>query len=538
MVGLAEEFWDWRVATQPDSSDDITRVERPSGWSVDWSGGAVADRRRRLAAFTERYRALDASSAPVPDQVNGRLLGSALARAHWELELLRGWQRNPCFYLDQSLVPVFNLLLEPPPFGPVRGAAVIGHLRRVPVVLDHARDNLAAHAAAPLARYALRLLGPAGDRLRDAMTALAPLLPEEQRADLAAAAGAAADALVAYRDWLTERLPSFTGPTAVGREAFAFFLHRVALLPYPSERLRAMSRQEWDRAVATEAILRLRHRDAPLPDLSDMDTHLDRQRADELEVRRFYAGRGLLSQPETLRHYRFAAMPAYLAPLEWLGVAHYTASAGRRHEDAVRYVPAPRADLPYFALAAARDPRTAIAHEGVHAQQLALSWAHPDPARRRYYDSAPNEGVAFYNEELMLLSGLFDAAPTSALFVANAMRLRALRVEIDIALAEGELTLDQAADQLAEAVPMDRQTAWEEAAFFAGNPGQGLSYQVGKLQILDLLATCQRRHGSALDLRDFHDRLWLEGNVPLALQRWELLGDRGHLDEADRLGSA
>jgi uncharacterized protein (DUF885 family) len=203
--------------------------------------------------------------------------------------------------------------------------------------------------------------------------------------------------------------------------------------------------------------------------------------------------------------------------------------------NAVRYVREPREDLPYFELAAARDPRVSIVHEGVHAQQLALSWQHSDPVRRHYYDSAPNEGVALYHEELMLVSGLFDDAPASAEFVLNAMRLRALRVEVDIALALAELTIDQAADHLAEAVPMDRQTAWEEAVFFAGNPGQGLSYQIGKRQIFNLLAACRPHRG--FDLETFHDRLWREGNVPVVLQRWELLGLRDHLDEVDRLGN-
>jgi Bacterial protein of unknown function (DUF885) len=527
LEALAEEFWAWRLAAQPDSSDDITRVERPPGWVADWSAAAIAERREAARDFADRHAAIDLAGAPVAEQVDGRLLGSAIARAHWELELLRGWERNPCFYLDQALVPVFNLLLVPPP---VDTATVAALLQRVPVLLGQARANLGERAAAPLAGYALRLLAGAPDQLRAAMDALGG------GPDLAAATGEAAEALAGFREWLAGALPGFRGEAAVGPAAFAYFLHRVALLPYPAERLREMGRQEWDRAVALEAILRRRYRGAAAAAVaSDPEALVERQRDGEAEVRRFYAERGLLSQPEQLRHYRFAPIPEYLARLEWLGVAHYAGSASRWHDDAVRYVPAPRDDLPYFALAAARDPRTAIAHEGVHAQQLALSWTHPDPARRRYYDSTPNEGIAFYNEELMLHSGLFDGAPASAEFVANAMRLRALRVEVDVALALGELSLDEVADRLAAMVPMDRETAWEEAAFFTGHPGQALSYQIGKLQIHDLLAAAQHRDGDAFDLMAFHDRLWREGNVPLALQRWELLGLRDHLDEADAL---
>src|SRR6266700_4197337 len=34
---LARDFWIWRAAEQPVSSDDIPRIERPSGWAPDWS---------------------------------------------------------------------------------------------------------------------------------------------------------------------------------------------------------------------------------------------------------------------------------------------------------------------------------------------------------------------------------------------------------------------------------------------------------------------------------------------------------------------
>lgn len=546
LARLAGEFWAWRVATAPDSPDDLPRLERPPGWAPDWSAAAIAERRRRLAGLRGRHQALDVSAAPVAVQVNTRLLGCALDRSTWELDLLRAWQRNPGFYLDQSLVPVYNVLLGQAPFTPERAGAILRLLRQVPTVLRQARENLAGQAAEPFAASALRRLADADARLASAMEALASFLPQAEAAELPAATRDAAAALRGYRDWLSGGRPAFEAAASAGPQTLAFLLHRVALLPYPAQRLREQARQERTRAVALEAVLRRRHggRSRPgaasvpgeeTPRASGASDLLARQHAAEEQVRRFYAERGLLTQPPALRHYRFAALPPYLEPLTWLGVCDDLTSPDRADEDAVRYVAGPSADLPYFERAAAADPRTAIAHEGVHAQQLALAWRHPDPARRHFYDSVPNEGIAFYNEELMLTSGLFDDSPAGAAFIANAMRLRALRVEIDVALALGELTPDEAAGQLARLVPMDEETAWEEAVFFAGNPGQGLSYQAGKLQVLDLLAAAAGDDG--LDLQDFHDRLWREGNVPLVLQRWELLGDRGQLDTADQLAA-
>ena len=49
------------------------------------------------------------------------------------------------------------------------------------------------------------------------------------------------------------------------------------------------------------------------------------------------------------------------------------------------------------------------------------------------------------------------------------------------------------------------------------------------------VAAPRARQGDKFDLREFHDSLWLNGNVPIALQRWEALGDD---DEIRRLDAA
>ena len=77
---------------------------------------------------------------------------------------------------------------------------------------------------------------------------------------------------------------------------------------------------------------------------------------------------------------------------------------------------------------------------------------------------------------------------------------------------------------VSNSVPMDIATAREEASFFASEPGQAITYQVGKLQILGFLADARRVQGDAFTLRGFHDTLWENGNVPIALLRWEALG--------------
>jgi hypothetical protein len=245
-----------------------------------------------------------------------------------------------------------------------------------------------------------------------------------------------------------------------------------------------------------------------------------------------------MTVPDWLMHYRNRPLPDYLEPLSFMGVNDDLTSETRLDEDAYRYIREPSPDLPYFSLSAARDPRPLIIHEGIpgHYYQLALSWANPDPIRRRYIDSSINEGIGFYVEELLLQAGLFNFSPRSREIIYSYARLRALRVEIDIRLALGDFSIEQAADYLARAVPMDQETALDEAVFFAFNPGQAISYQIGKLQILEFLADAKLDQGDEFSLRHFHDFLMRNGNVPIALQRWEYLGRDDAVLRLDALG--
>src|SRR5439155_1226285 len=82
-----------------------------------------------------------------------------------------------------------------------------------------------------------------------------------------------------------------------------------------------------------------------------------------------------------------------------------------------------------------------------------------DPVRRHYYDSSANEAIGFYAEEMLLHAGLFDDSPRSREFIWTCMRLRALRLEVDVRLALGMFSLHQAAKYLRGTVPMDSATA-------------------------------------------------------------------------------
>ena len=521
---LAADFWAWRAKQAPFTSDDVNRIERPGGMR-DWSRASIDQRKKDLAAFETRWKKLDTAQWPIPKQVDYKLIGSALSRVRWELELNPRWKRDPNFYIEQTLTALAEALSVPRPYDETRSGEILTRIENIPAIVKQGAKNL-ENPPAPFATVAAQNLSGIRNHLPAMASALigsTTLKPQE----LNAATDRAADALERFRQQLEEQLPKLPQQTALGREAYTWLLRNVALMPFTPEELLAMGRQEWSRAVAFETYEKNRNNDVPpLKMATDLDNWIKDAAAKELQIRKFLEERGILTVPKWVQHYTLGPTPAYLRALQFTEHDDFT-SPSRLNENCIRYVPEPSEKLGYFWRATAMDPRPITAHEGIpgHYFQLCLSWKNEDPIRRHYYDSGANEGIGFYAEEMMLQAGLFDDSPHTREIIYNFMRLRALRVEVDVKLALGEFTLEQAAKYLQEKVPMDEQTARQEAIAFATSPGGAMTYQIGKLQILKFLADARLQQGDKFNLRTFHDFLWKNGNVPIALQQREYLGD-------------
>jgi uncharacterized protein (DUF885 family) len=532
---LADDFWTWRAKYAPFTRDDVNRLERPGG-TRDWSRAGIDNRRKDLAGFEARWKKIDIRSWRIPKQVDYKLIGSALSRVRWELDINPRWKRDPNFYTEQTLTAVVEALTVPGPHDTAQSREILTRIENIPVILQQGQENL-ANAPAPFATVAIQNLDGVREHLHRMASALVGSTTLKEQ-ELNSANERAADALEKYRNWLQEKLPSLPQEIALGRDAYIFFLKNVALMPYSPEELLAMGQQEWNRAVAFEAFEKERNRNVPpLKVAPSTESWIKDVAAKELAIRKFLQERGILSVPNWLQHYTLRPMPEYLGALQGFGEMDDFTSPSRLKQNCIRYVTEPSGKLGYFWQATAEDPRPITVHEGIpgHYFQLCLSWKHEDSIRRYYYDSGANEGIGFYAEEMMSQAGLFDDSPHTREIIYNFMRLRALRVEVDVKLALGEFTLDQATKYLQEKVPMDEQTARQEAIAFSTGPGQAIAYQIGKLQIMKFLADARMQQGDEFNLRSFHDFLWKNGNVPIALQRWEYLGDMGsHAGPADK----
>ena len=362
---VASDFWTWRARYRPFSFDDIPRVEHPGGVR-DWSDAAIAKQRVELAEFERRWKELRTAGWPVARMVDYRLMGSAIARVHWELDVNPRWQRDPNFYVEQTVVALQDGLLAPAPFDESRARGrFLVRAENIPAILEQGKANL--KAVAPFAQLTIEVLSDIDTRLTRVDRGVAPLLgSDDQRARFHGAISAASQALVNYREWLKQNLPGMRQDFALGRQAYEFFLHHVALLPYTPEQLLTMARQDFDRVLAMESYEHQRDLGAPeLQMAATSNEEVARMARDDAAIRVYLAKHEILTVPADLPHWTMRAAPDYLAALDGFGELDDFTGPSRLQQDGVRWILPPTKDAPYFAKAYALDARTTGVHEGV-----------------------------------------------------------------------------------------------------------------------------------------------------------------------------
>ena len=78
---------------------------------------------------------------------------------------------------------------------------------------------------------------------------------------------------------------------------------------------------------------------------------------------------------------------------------------------------------------------------------------------------------------------------------------------VDVKLALGQFSLEEAAKYL-EKFPDGRANRAPGSDRFCHRAGSGLTYQIGKLQIMQLLAEARLKQGEKFNIHAFHDFVW------------------------------
>jgi hypothetical protein len=476
-----------------------------------------------------------ADEPPSADAADAAVSIPFLRRLLRRYELRRVHRVLPGFYLDHiadALIPLMMRDLAP---DGERLRALEARLSAVSGLLEEARANLEPGLPAAFVEKAIYL----ADGLLELVGATARDFARDLGSPgaLDVASAAAQRGLTGFRDHLRDQLlPVSVAACGAGRAVVGDILRYEHMLDETPEQIAAVGRGliAETQAEMKELATAMGHADVGAAVAA---VRVARPRLEELvpgyeravqEARAYVVSHDLVTLADG-EELRVLATPRCLRSV--LPFAAYDAPGPFAERQLGFYYVTPPEGAPGAALdaALAAHPSASMPTTGVHEAypghhvQLTRSNRAPTLARRvaGLYDGGNllAEGWAFYCEEMMERQG-FLAAPEVRLMRLNDQVWRACRVVIDAEIAIGRMTFAEAVELLAREARMERRLARMEVHWYVENPGDPMSYLLGKREVVGLARVFARSRTASLKV--FHDALLDWGCVSPRLIAWGL----------------
>lgn len=483
----------------------------------DVSEAAMAARQQAAQRAVAQIGAIDDKAWPIPQRADLMLALAEMRGVDFEHRVLRPWARDPSWWstLDLGWGPKVKTAFSPPKL-PITDAAAkatfAAQLRATPTILGNARLTLTD------ARGDLIDLGIMHHDIETRVYGRMARDLAKHHPELVGPARAAEKASSDFAAWLRAEKPRVKQHAGIGVADFDWYIKNVMLMPWTFAELKALGEREWERSMAFLALEEHEHKATPMPaPVTSLEGFEALRREADEDLLRFLKERRIMTVPDWL------TVPPPEGP--------YVMPA---NQDPA--VPGPfdaPIDRNFFREAEDRDPRSLRAHNlPGHIFDSAYRKRDTRPIRGDerlgFIDSGRLEGWAFYLEEMLLQSGWLDDRPKAREIHYVLQANRGARLKAELLAQANEWTFDQALESLSGRTPrwMEKtdDTAIYDMALYLRQPGLGLNYYFGKVQIEQLLAEERLAKGDDFDLTKFHDRFIQSGIIPIALIRWEMTG--------------
>jgi uncharacterized protein (DUF885 family) len=518
----------------------------------DFSASGIAVEIAALKRDAATLRAFDEKRLTPDERVDRRILLGVIDGWLLEQETLQNWRRNPMLYASALADGVHNLMTMASNPAPVRMRRVITKLAQVPAFLDAARANvsnpprLLAERGVAMMRGAREMLG------RDLDLAFAAEPNVALRDSLRRAADAAIPLIDAYIQHLERNvIPRATGEFIIGAANLSRRYLAEELMDTPLATMVAIGERELAKSQAEfrAAAAKLGPGRDPLTvwqevrrDHPRMGGVVAATRVVVDSLTAFVAAKGLATLPPNERVIVEAAQPFDLGfasmhaspPLEKTPVksVYYITDAqpGLSPSDTEAWLER----YNYASLS------NTSAHEAMPGHWLHSTYMRRTPGKvRRIWiglnpfpqPSSGQDGWAHYAEQMILDAGYGAGDPKLRLAQLSDALTRICRLLSGIKVHTRQWTLEDAQRCFERDAYVAAPAAKREAERSTYDPTYG-GYFLGKRGILKLRADYERRMGSRFVVRDFHERVMMNGIAPVWAHRQLLLpGDRGSVIE-------
>jgi len=482
----------------------------------DYSPPAMAKQYEELKRFQARLAAIDDSGWPVSERVDYMVVLAEMRGLEFQHRVVQPWKRDPAFYSTTNLG-----------FGPKMHGAIA--IPKLPLPKDKLAEFTARLNAVPeaLRQARVNLTEPRGDLARlgiaqkqvevNVYGELAARAAQVQPA-LVAPAKRAQAAAAEFKAWLESIEAGLPAHGGVGRDNYAWYLKNVLLLPYTPEDIAVIGEREYQRQVAFLKIEEHRNRNIAMPEPVQTRAEFDAKRkAEDEDLLKFLRDGDWVTIPDYVQH--DPEEGPYQFPFE--------------KDPAKPGLFDPPLHLHFFFQAEFRDGRPLRAHNlPGHAFDALQAARDTRPIRGKprlfFVNGLRNEGWAFYLEEMILQAGLLEDRPKTREIDYILGAKRAARILPELKMQANEWTWKQANASLIARTPKWMEPGDAVAQFdielYLRQPGYGIGYYMGKVELEKLLADVAMQEGDRFDIKSFHDRFRAAGSIPISLIRWEMTG--------------
>jgi uncharacterized protein (DUF885 family) len=536
---LFGDYWEWRLAQQPELATRFGRVDHNDRWR-DWSKAGRDRLRRAREEFLQKAIYLEPGNLNPADRLSAQLMVSELQtqlEAEPFADLVQRTSQS-----DGAHNEIFGIIDQMPSRTVKDYEYIITRLRALPTYVDQTIDLLREQLAAGLAQPTIVV-----DLTLDQIAAQRGDSPEESPLLLAftrfpADIGASdqqrlrAEARKAYeQDFVTSwrRLETFLretyrpqarrevglGSLKRGREAYAALIHSYTTTRMTAEQIHRLGLDEVSRIEKEMAQLA---REAGFNGTAiDYERQLGAQpgmRFTNQEEMLQYA-RDVLARVQPLLPKLFTRVPT-------MSVGVRPIPPDREASTASNYsVGTPDGSRPAWFNMNTYRPHdqfkytidALVMHEAVPGHHLQVGLARELPGipefRRAYAASAFSEGWALYAESLGREIGIYRD-PSTRFGQLASEQFRAVRLVVDTGIHAMGWSRDRARDYFALHAPAQ---SLAEVDRYIARPGQALAYKLGQLKILELRRKAEKTLGARFDIREFHDAVLRNGTLPLDL---------------------
>ncbi len=517
----------------------------------DFSRLAIDAEIERLKRFRDQLSKLDATKLSKEDDLDRRILLTAIAGELFQIEDLQIFEKNPMTYAGALNLNIYIQRDFKPLEDRVHDIVTIED--QAANIITAAKNNLAANLPKPYVELAIEVAQGSADFLeQDLATAVKEAKDEPLMAAFQDANKKAVAALREYAAWLQkEKLPKATASFAVGPEKYQTMLAGSELVDLAPAKVLAVGLQrlkEEQQIFANAAkiidpkkkpidVFRQIQNEHPKPGelIADVSKDID-------QIRQWVLDHHIVGIPSDVRATvtetpafdratTFASMDTpgpfekkatqayyYVTPTEnnwtdqqkneWLtSFNYYTNDITSIHE----------------------------AYPGHYVQFLHLNASPATQVQKIFTSYAFTEGWAHYTEKMMLDEG-YGSVPNPTpeqklraakyrMAQADEALMRLCRLCVSIKMHTQGMSVADGTKFFRENCYYEEKPSQAEALRGTYDPGY-LNYTLGKLQILKLRDDYKAQEGEKFSLEKFHDEMLNHGAPPIRLLREILLRDQ------------